>query len=109
MTTLPQSRSTRAVALVASGALDDSVAIYLDPARTQRLVPSQSKEGAFYVTSANSCTCPDATYRKAVCKHQQAVRVARVLAAAEQENVHATDERRPLGRVIPAAQIERED
>jgi len=79
------SRGQKALALVASGALEQPV--YLDCSRTQRLVPSCTTEGAFYVTSLTSCSCPDAKYRPAkTCKHQIAARLADVLARAEQEN-----------------------
>jgi len=90
VTTLPSSRfptdrGKSALALVASGALAQPV--YLDQSRTQRLVPSCSLEGAFYVSTATSCTCPDSKYRPAkTCKHQIAIRLADVLARAEQEN-----------------------
>ena len=125
----PTDRSKSALELVASGALDDSVAaLYLDEAHTQRLIPSSSKPGAFYITSTDACTCPDSQYRKAVCKHQIATRLADVLATAEMDNAVLTvTDRKPLtrdghpelarilgtphtnGRVIPASQIERED
>ena len=86
MLTLPNDtdqRGHKAVALVASGALDG--APYLDHS-SLRLVPSQSKDGAFYITDACSCSCADAKYRKVVCKHQQAVRILNVLKLAEQTN-----------------------
>ena len=60
MQTLPNDtdqRGQKALALVASGALAQPV--YLDCSRTQRLVPSCTTEGAFYVTSLTSCSCPD--------------------------------------------------
>ena len=102
----PTDRGKSAVALVASGALDNP--IYLENGHAQRLVPSCTNEGSFYVTDATSCTCPDAQYRKSVCKHQIAVRLAYVLELAEQENQPAVASH-SNGRVIPASQIERED
>jgi hypothetical protein len=81
------SRGQKALALVSSGALEQPV--WLDQSLSQRLVPSCTKEGAFYVTDAKTCTCPDAKYRRAVCKHQQAVRLANVLKLAQQENQQA--------------------
>lgn len=107
---IPTDRGKSAINLVASGALDH--ALYLEGSSSQRLVPSCTNEGSFYVTSATSCTCPDAQYRKAVCKHQIACRLAYVLELAEQENQPATaapTQPHSNGRVIPAAQIERED
>jgi len=81
----PTDRGTKALALVVSGALEQPV--YLDCSRTQRLVPSCTNEGAFYVTSLTSCSCPDSKYRPAkTCKHQIAARLQRVLDEAEQEN-----------------------
>ena len=101
------SRGQRALALVASGALEHPV--YLENSHAQRLVPSCTNAGSFYVTDATSCTCPDATYRPGKsCKHQIAVRLAYVLELAEQENQPAVVGH-SNGRVIPAAQIERED
>ena len=102
----PTDRGKSAVALVASGALDH--AIYLEGSSSQRLVPSCTNEGSFYVTDASSCTCPDHTYRKAICKHMIATRLAYVLESAAMHN----DKDVPShsnGRVIPASQIERED
>jgi hypothetical protein len=89
--TTSDTRGSRAMALVASGALEHPV--WLDAEHVQRLVPSCAREGAFYVTSIDSCTCADAKYRRAVCKHQQAVRLAAVLAQAEQENEQAGSSR----------------
>lgn len=42
--------------------------------RVRRVEDRMTTERAEYLTSVTSCTCPDATYRKAVCKHQQLVR-----------------------------------
>lgn len=88
MATLPESRGHKAVQLVASGALEHVLTV--DGSDTQRLIPSCSREGAFYVTDDHSCTCPDATYRKAVCKHMQAIRIAAVLADAERANTQSS-------------------
>ena len=79
----PTDRGKSAVALVASGALDNPIFVGTE----HRLVPSTSKEGAFYVTSLDSCTCPDATYRPTkVCKHRIALKLQSVLDQAEAEN-----------------------
>ena len=45
----------------------------------ERLVPSQSREGAVYLTTEHSCSCGDATYRNRVCKHQLALRLQRTI------------------------------
>lgn len=50
------------------------------------LVGSESHDGAWYRTTARSCSCPDATYRKVVCKHQIAYRLASVLRSADLAN-----------------------
>jgi hypothetical protein len=76
-------RSERALLLVAQG-LGDQTTRHGD-----RLVPSASKEGAFYLVTLASCTCPDATYRKVTCKHQIALRLENVIRAAERENAEA--------------------
>jgi SWIM zinc finger len=79
------SRGHKALALVNSGALEQPV--YLDCSRTQRLVPSCTTEGAFYVTSLTSCSCPDSKYRRArICKHRIALKLQRVLDEAGREN-----------------------
>ena len=90
MTTLPNppsrfptDRGKSAVALVASGALDNPIFVGTE----HRLVPSCSKEGAFYVTSLDSCTCADSTYRpNKVCKHRIALKLQHVLDEAEADN-----------------------
>jgi hypothetical protein len=57
----------------------------LDPARVNRALGiAQAKQPRPYVTTANSCTCPDRTYRKVVCKHMIAARME--MAAASQES-----------------------
>ena len=86
MTSLPQtteSRGHKALAVVASGALEHPVFVGAE----HRLVPSTSKNGAFYVTSLDSCTCMDATYRPGkICKHRIALKLQQVLDEAAQEN-----------------------
>jgi hypothetical protein len=73
-------RSERALLLVAQG-LGDQTTRHGD-----RLVPSASKEGAFYLVTLASCTCADAKYRKVTCKHQIALRLESVLRGAQAEN-----------------------
>jgi uncharacterized Zn finger protein len=68
-------RSTGALAIVSSGQLENRVQL----PNGFELVPSQSAEGAFYVVSLSSCTCPDSQYRKVTCKHQLAIRLQNVL------------------------------
>lgn len=103
-------RGVRAITLLADGKVSDQRST-----DGSRLVESSSHEGAFYRTSTHSCTCPDAIYRKATCKHQVALRLAQVLkgAAAENENLAPTAAPASNGRVshgvIPAGQIQRED
>ena len=53
------------------------------------LVGSETHDGAWYRTTARSCTCPDATYRNVVCKHQIAYRLASVLRTAAEHNERA--------------------
>lgn len=87
MTTLnptPDSRGHKALALVQSGALEHVLPV--GDSDTLRLVPSRTREGAFYVADADSCTCPDRSYRHAICLHMQAVRIAAVLEDAERAN-----------------------
>jgi len=78
------SRGQKALALVASGALDE--AHYVERSSTVRLVPSQSKDGAFYLADATCCTCADRKYRNTICKHMQAIRVINLLKCAAQTN-----------------------
>ena len=98
MTTLPNppsrfptDRGKSAVALVASGALDNPIFVGTE----HRLVPSCSKEGAFYVTSLDNCTCPDFRFRKVTCKHIAAVKIQQVLDEVGRDNQQTT-ESRPL-------------
>jgi hypothetical protein len=74
-------RSAGALEIVRSGQLVSRVKF----PNGSELVPSQAVEGAFYVTSQDSCTCPDARYRNLVCKHQLAIRLQDVLDAANPE------------------------
>jgi uncharacterized Zn finger protein len=91
-------RGIRAMTLLAEGRITDQRST-----DGRRLVES-SREGSFYLTSEYACTCPDAAYRKATCKHQIAIRLARVLKGAAAEN--ETNATPSNGRV---SQIERED
>jgi hypothetical protein len=72
-------RAQAALDLAASGAINLKLTVGNGDAI---LVPS-SHEGAFYATSAQACTCPDATYRKVTCKHILAVRVLITLTREE--------------------------
>jgi hypothetical protein len=45
------------------------------------LVPS-AHDGAYYVTTKDQCTCPDAQYRNVVCKHQLFIRLRGVLSGS---------------------------
>ena len=79
----PTDRGKSAVALVASGALDNPIFVGTE----HRLVPSTSKEGAFYVVSLDSCTCADSRWRPSkVCKHRIALKLQHVLDEAEADN-----------------------
>jgi len=74
-------RSRGALDIVSSGQLTNRCKL----PNGLELVPSQAVEGAFYVVGADSCTCPDARYRNATCKHQLAVRLQDILDAANPE------------------------
>jgi hypothetical protein len=63
-------RQQRAVDLVVSGVLD----LITEISPGFFLVPS-AHEGAFYVTTRDSCTCPDTQHRGVVCKHQLILRI----------------------------------
>ena len=70
-------RAIKAMTLVADG---------LGDARTsdgQRLIRSQSKDGAYYLTTEDDCSCKDRAYRGGVCKHMLAARLARVIDEAQ--------------------------
>ena len=49
----------------------------LEPKRVNRALGiAQSREyPAKYVTTINSCTCPDSQYRHAICKHRLALAI----------------------------------
>lgn len=77
-------RAIRAITLLAEGKVSAE--------RTyngHHLVESSSREGACYLVTAHSCTCPDAKYRKTTCKHQIAIRIAAVVHGAAIENEEA--------------------
>lgn len=82
MTSLTQ-RQQRALALVASGALDTPIPVVDDE---HFLVPSCSREGASYVTSTHQCSCQDFKYRGKVCKHICALRLVNTLNACAQDS-----------------------
>ena len=46
------------------------------PSPPSYTVPSFTRPAVRYTTTADSCTCPDAVYRRRVCKHQHLVRAA---------------------------------
>jgi hypothetical protein len=48
------------------------------------LVPAS--EGGYYRVDADGCPCPDATYRRTLCKHQIAVGMLRIGEAAVESN-----------------------
>jgi hypothetical protein len=54
------------------------------PGEQAYLVPAT--QGGFYRVDDDGCPCPDATYRHALCKHQIAVAMLRVGAAAVAAN-----------------------
>ena len=77
-------RAIKALMLVVGGMPD--VRIKADI----RLVPSATCSGAYYMSTADRCTCDDHAYRQVVCKHILAVRLADVITAAtaaEQETL----------------------
>lgn len=76
-------RQQRALALVASGALDNPIPVVDNE---HWLIPSCSREGASYVTASHSCSCPDFTYRGKVCKHQVALRLINTLKTCAQDS-----------------------
>ena len=73
-------RAISAMQLVVDG-LGDARA-----ASGEHLIPSQSREGAFYLTTEYSCSCPDRTYRKGVCKHMLSLRIQRTIDEALPES-----------------------
>jgi hypothetical protein len=78
-------RQTKAIELVATGALTSLVEVQTG----HFLIPSASAEGAFYVTSDWDCTCPDHANRGVDCKHMVALRLQRVLDAAQEDKPYA--------------------
>jgi hypothetical protein len=54
------------------------------PGERAYLVPAS--EGGYYRVDADGCPCPDATYRRTLCKHQIAVGMLRIGAAAVESN-----------------------
>ena len=75
-------RAVRAMTMLVDG---------LGDARTatgERLIASQCKPGAFYVTTEHACSCPDSQYRGSVCKHRLALKIERTI------NEALADERR---------------
>ena len=60
------------------------------PGEQAYLVPAA--EGGYYRVDPDGCPCPDATYRGTLCKHQIAIGMLRIGAAAVE--VNATRRRR---------------
>ena len=54
------------------------------PGEQAYLVPAA--EGGYYRVDADGCPCPDATYRGTLCKHQIAIGMLRIGAAAVEAN-----------------------
>lgn len=75
-------RYRKAVTLAA-----DAARIVAVPGEQAFLVPAT--RGGFYRVDDEGCPCPDATYRRALCKHQIAVAMLRVGAAAVAANAAA--------------------
>jgi hypothetical protein len=75
-------RYRKAVTLAA-----DAARIVAVPGEQAYLVPAA--EGGYYRVDADGCPCPDATFRHTLCKHQIAVAMLRVGAAAVEANVAA--------------------
>jgi hypothetical protein len=67
-------RGERAVGVLLSGRLHDTATLGTYVVTCPR--------GAYYVTRAFSCTCPDATQRQLTCKHQLAVQLLHAMSAA---------------------------
>jgi hypothetical protein len=72
-------RYRKAVSLVANA--QQIVAVPGEPAF---MVPAT--EGGYYRVDADGCPCPDATYRGTLCKHQIAIGMLRIGAAAVEAN-----------------------
>ena len=75
-------RYRKAISLAA-----DAARIVVVPGEDAFLVPAA--EGGYYRVDAEGCPCPDATYRHTLCKHQIAVAMLRVGAAAVEANASA--------------------
>jgi hypothetical protein len=75
-------RYRKAVTLAA-----DAARIVPVPGERAYLVPAT--QGGFYRVDEDGCPCPDATYRRTLCKHQIAVAMLRVGAAAVEANTSA--------------------
>ena len=75
-------RYRKAVSLAA-----DAARIVPVPGERAYLVPAT--QGGFYRVDEDGCPCPDATYRHMLCKHQIAVAMLRVGAAAVAVNATA--------------------
>ena len=73
------SRYRKAVSLAANA--QQIVAI---PGERAYLVPAA--QGGYYRVDDDGCPCPDATYRRTLCKHQIAVGMLRIGAAAVESN-----------------------
>ena len=65
----------------------DAARIVPVPGERAYLVPAT--QGGFYRVDDEGCPCPDATYRHTLCKHQIAVAMLRVGAAAVEANATA--------------------
>ena len=72
-------RYRKALSLAAN--VDQIVAV---PGEQAYLVPAA--EGGYYRVDADGCPCPDATYRGTLCKHQIAIGMVRIGAAAVEMN-----------------------
>jgi hypothetical protein len=65
----------------------DAARIVPVPGERAYLVPAT--QGGFYRVDDDGCPCPDATFRRTLCKHQIAVAMLRVGAAAVEANAGA--------------------
>jgi hypothetical protein len=66
---------------------------HIVPVSGERAYLVPASEGGYYRVDADGCPCPDATYRRALCKHLIAVAILRVGTFA----VEANAERRRSG------------
>lgn len=62
----------------------DAQHIVAVPGEEAYLVPAS--EGGYYRVDDDGCPCPDATYRRALCKHQIAIGMLRIGTAAVEAN-----------------------